>query len=235
MSPVFIGGEPALTDSRPPLFAERERLAFELASSLTPDQREKGVVYESVLDPRMPEGRLRPADERHLAGAFHDNWVIPYEGIRASDLDERQTEILRAIVEDFHLLQRAPQRALTMAEFDEHLDETRFAWYGATDGTQPVYFRIQSPVIVAELDNHAGVWLANKLPARFHVHTCLRLPNGNDCGKAPTSRSGGNARRADDAGGSRSICRASATATRSRRRAARDRSCSRAASRAGTP
>ncbi|WP_203137888.1 DUF3500 domain-containing protein [Microbacterium sp. JZ31] len=47
-----------------------------------------------------------------------------------------------------------------------------------------VAWRTSSPVIVTELDNHAGVWLANKLPARFHVHTTLRLPNGNDYGKA---------------------------------------------------
>ncbi|MER7796784.1 DUF3500 domain-containing protein [Microbacterium sp. NPDC096154] len=184
VAPVFLGGEPALTDTRPPLFDARERLALELASSLTAEQREKAVVYDSVLDPSMPEGRLHPADERHLAGAFHDNWVIPYEGVRASELDERQRGILRAIVEDFHLLLRDEQRAMTMAEYDAHLDETYFAWYGATDGSQPVYFRIQSPVLVAELDNHAGVWLANKLPARFHVHTTLRLPNGNDYGKA---------------------------------------------------
>lgn len=184
VAPVFIGGEPALTDTRPPLFDARERLALALAGSLTPAQRESAVVYASVLDPAMPEGRLHPADERHVAGAFQDNRVIPYEGIRATELDERQRRMLRDIVEDFHLLQRDAQRALTMAEYDAHLEETWFAWYGATDGTQPVYFRIQSPVIVAELDNHAGVWLANKLPARFHVHTTLRLPNGNDYGRA---------------------------------------------------
>ena len=38
--------------------------------------------------------------------------------------------------------------------------------------------------ILTELDHHAGIWLANRLPARFHVHTTLRLPNGNDYGKA---------------------------------------------------
>jgi hypothetical protein len=27
------------------------------------------------------------------------------------------------------------------------------------------------------------VWLNNRLPARFHVHTILRLPNGNDYGR----------------------------------------------------
>ncbi len=71
-----------------------------------------------------------------------------------------------------------------MMDVDRHLDETWFSWYGATDGSQPFYFRIHSPVILAELDHHAGVWLTNRLPARFHVHTILRLPNGNDYGRA---------------------------------------------------
>ena len=39
-------------------------------------------------------------------------------------------------------------------------------------------------MIIAENDHHAGVWLNNRLPARFHVHTTLRMPNGNDYGKA---------------------------------------------------
>lgn len=181
VAPQFIGAEPALTDGdRPPIFDRRERIAIALASSLTPSQRADAVVYESVLDQAMPEGRLHPADERHLAGAFRDNRVIPYEGILASALSDDQRGLLRDIVEDFHLLLRDEQRAAAMADYDRHIDDTRFCWYGATDGTQPVYFRIQSPVIVAELDNHAGVWLSNTEPARFHVHTTLRLPNGND-------------------------------------------------------
>lgn len=185
VAPVFLGAEPALSDdARPPIFDARERLAIELASSLSPDQRERAVVYESVLDPAMPADRLHPADERHVAGAFHDNRVVPYEGIPVTALDDRQRALLRAVVEDFLLLLRRPQREATLLDYDAHLDETWFSWYGATDGSQPVYFRIQSPVIIAELDNHAGVWLTNRLPARFHVHSTLRLPNGNDYGRA---------------------------------------------------
>jgi hypothetical protein len=147
------------------------------------------IVYESVLDPSMPEGRLHPADERHVAGAFWDNRVVPYEGIRADALTEPQRKLLRDIAEDFLLLLVEPQREATLRDFDAHLDETYFAWYGATDGSQPFYFRIQSPVILAELDHHAGVWLNNRLPARFHVHTTLRLPNGNDYGRAYLAQS----------------------------------------------
>jgi len=137
-----------------------------------------------VLDPSMPEGRLHPADERHVAGAFRDNRVVPYEGIRGAELTDAQWSKLLEIAEDFLLLLTEPQRTQTLAEVAAHRDETRFSWYGATDGSQPFYLRIQSPVIIAELDHHAGVWLDNRLPARFHVHTTLRLPNGNDYGRA---------------------------------------------------
>ncbi|MBA8991142.1 hypothetical protein FHW23_002407 [Curtobacterium pusillum] len=185
IAPVFLGAEPAVTDDgRPGVFDEREAVALRLAASLTDAQRERAVVYASVLDPAMPEGRLHPADERHVAGAFRDNRVIPYEGIPAAELDAEQLGLLRAVVADFLLLLREPQREATLRDYDAHLDDTWFAWYGATDGTQPFYLRVQSPVILAELDHHAGVWLGNRLPARFHVHTTLRLPNGNDYGRA---------------------------------------------------
>lgn len=185
IAPIFIGAEPALSDGlRPPLFDAREHLAIELAESLSPEQRADTVVYASVLDPAMPEGRLHPADERSLAGAFRDNRVIPYEGINVSRFTEQQRALLRRIVEDFMLLLKQPQRDAWLAEYDAHIDDTWLAWYGDTDGSGPFYFRVQSPVIVAELDHHAGVWLNNRLPARFHVHSNLRMPNGNDYGNA---------------------------------------------------
>ncbi|MEG3615235.1 DUF3500 domain-containing protein [Isoptericola haloaureus] len=184
VAPVFLGAEPALSEDRPALFDARERLAIELATSLTDAQRAEAVVYSSVLDPAMPEGRLHPADERHVAGAFRDNRVIPAEGICAAELTDDQWALLRAVAEDFLLLLSAPQREATMGDVDAFRHETWFAWYGATDGSQPFYLRIQSPVVLAELDHHAGVWLSNQLPARFHVHTTLRMPNGNDYGRA---------------------------------------------------
>jgi hypothetical protein len=185
IAPVFLGAEPADTDgARPPLFDLRERLAVELGESLTDAQREKAVVYDSVLDPAMPEGRLHPADERHVAGAFRDNRVIPYEGLNVAELDVGQRRLLSAIVEDFLLLLPDAERTLTLREVGEQVASTWVSWYGATDGSQPFYLRIHSPVILAEVDHHAGVWLSNELPERFHVHTTLRHPNGNDYARA---------------------------------------------------
>lgn len=189
IAPVFIGGEPALSGgAHEPLFETRETLALTLGSSFTPDQCAQAIVFNSVLDPAMPEGRLHPADERHVAGAFRDNRVIPYEGIRVAELDDKQRGLVRDIVADCLALLTGPQRELALAEYDAHVEETYFSWYGATDGSQPFYFRVHNPVVIAEFDDHAGVWLTNRLPARFHVHTTLRHPNGNDYAKALISQ-----------------------------------------------
>ena len=38
-------------------------------------------------------------------------------------------------------------------------------------------------MLLVEYDNHPGVFLTNPEPARFHVHTIVRAPNGNDYGR----------------------------------------------------
>ena len=43
---------------------------------------------------------------------------------------------------------------------------------------------LQSPVIIAELDHHCGVFLDYDTPQPFHIHTVLRTPHGNDYGRA---------------------------------------------------
>ena len=37
-------------------------------------------------------------------------------------------------------------------------------------------------MILAEFDQHSGVYLTNAEPAKFHIHTLVRTPNGNDYG-----------------------------------------------------
>ncbi len=189
IAPAFLGAEPAATDGeRVDVFGGRESASLGLLARLDDEQRAQAVVYRSVLDPAMPPGRVHPADERHVGGAFQDNRVVPYEGVCAASFDDTQRRALRAVVEDALVLLRDDQRALTLAEFDAHVDDTHVAWYGATDGSGPFYVRVHSPVLLAELDHHAGVWLANETPARFHVHTTFRHPNGGDYGHALVER-----------------------------------------------
>ncbi|MGL5852617.1 MAG: DUF3500 domain-containing protein, partial [Phycicoccus sp.] len=49
--------------------------------------------------------------------------------------------------------------------------------------TSAFYYRVHSPVLLIEYDNHPGIFLDNPEPERFHVHTIVREPNGNDYGK----------------------------------------------------
>ena len=65
-----------------------------------------------------------------------------------------------------------------------YLDETWFCWIGGAGDDDPFYFRIQSPVFLAEYEHHAGIVLTNQRPAKFHTHTIVRTPNGNDYGAA---------------------------------------------------
>lgn len=70
-----------------------------------------------------------------------------------------------------------------MGDVERHMDETHFCWIGGTGDEDPFYYRIQSPVVMVEFDHHSGVFLTNTEPARCHIHTIVRTPNGNDYGK----------------------------------------------------
>ena len=78
-------------------------------------------------------------------------------------------------------LPEGPRRA-RIAEVERHLAETHFCWIGGFSEDSPFYYRVQSPVTFIEFDHHAGVFLTNAEPAKFHVHTIVRTPNGNDYG-----------------------------------------------------
>ncbi|MGE3075462.1 MAG: DUF3500 domain-containing protein [Dehalococcoidia bacterium] len=189
ISPTFMGAEPNVIDEGPhaglTIFNDEEALGRDLMRSLSPDQRARAQTYKLMNDPAMPPGRHHPADQRHLGGAFHDNRIIPYEGVCASEMTEAQRRLLIHICASF--VEYLPAGALTtrLSEIERHFDETYFCWIGGyEDDEDPYYFRIQSPVIMCEFDHHSGVFLTNSEPAKCHIHTIVRAPNGNDYGKA---------------------------------------------------
>jgi Protein of unknown function (DUF3500) len=50
---------------------------------------------------------------------------------------------------------------------------------GGSGDDDPFEYRIQSPLTPLEFDNYTGVWLTNTEPAKYHVCTVVRTPNGN--------------------------------------------------------
>ena len=187
ISPTFMGAEPNLIDEGPhaglTIFNGEESGGLALMRSLPSHQRDQAQIYELMYDPAMPEGRFHFADQRHLGGAYHDNRVIPYEGVPGSEMSGSQLADLVELCS--HFVEYLPDGAAAarLAEIERHLDDTYFCWIGRYGDDDPYYFRIQSPVVMCEFDHHSGVFLTNTEPAKCHIHTIVRTPNGNDYGK----------------------------------------------------
>lgn len=192
MTPVFFGAEPNGIDEGPyagaVAFEDRIRLGRRLMQALPAPLQQRAQTFPQMVDPAMPEDRVHPGDERHLAGAFQDNRVIPYEGIRVTEMDARARALVDAIVEDFTAYLPDGPAAARRREIAAHYEDTWFSWIGGFGDEDVFYYRIQSPVVVLELDHHCGVFLTNDHPQPFHIHTVMRTPNGNDYGRALLDR-----------------------------------------------
>jgi len=186
LTPTFMGAEPSYADTGPfagiSLFQDEERAGLELMRGLSVEQQRRAIVAHSMMGGDLPPGRRHFADNLHLTGARQDNRIVPYEGLKGGELSTLQRRHLLDLIAAYLApLPPGPDK-LRMADVERHLEETHFCWIGGFQETSPFYYRVQSPVILIEFDHHAGVFLTNSEPAKFHVHTIVRTPNGNDYG-----------------------------------------------------
>jgi hypothetical protein len=186
LTPVFMGAEPHVMDIGPlsgiPVFEKEESQGLRLMQSLPHNLQQQARLYAQKRDPAMPPGRIALGDELTLTGAFQDNRIVAQEGLPAKTMPvAQQTQLLDLIHTYLSYLPEGP-RAARMRENQAHLANTWFCWIGGIDDESPFYYRIQSPVLIIEFDHHAGVFLGNSTPEKFHVHTIVRTPNGNDYG-----------------------------------------------------
>ncbi|KAF9890024.1 hypothetical protein FE257_006704 [Aspergillus nanangensis] len=185
IGPVFIGCEPPHIDEGPDhgveLFRSEIALGRQLIQSLAPDQQRKAQKTAKIHEPEKPGWNI--VDQRHLGGTGRDNRVIPYEGIVASELMSEQVELLVSVAAIFNNLLPAGPHNHYVELVRKHLSQTYLTWIGAFGDEDPYYIRIQSPVVFVELDHHSGIYLTNKTPNHYHIHTITRLPNGNDYGR----------------------------------------------------
>jgi hypothetical protein len=183
-APVFIGAEPTVAVSGTyegvrALDKETQR-GLDLRRALSQDQEQDFLLSATLSPEDLPDELAGPWNGRHVGAAGRDNLVLPPEGIEVSRLTRDQRDLLVDLLRVY--LDRMPT-AHADAKLDQllrHLDETRFVWRGGHDDIAPFYYRVHSPVLLVEYDNHPGVFLGNEAPARFHVHTIVREPNGND-------------------------------------------------------
>ena len=187
LTPTFMGAEPVLADrgkyAGTHVLQEQERNGLELIRSLTLAQRDQAIIFHSVLAKDLPPGRWAPGDGRVQAGAYKDNLVLPYEGVRAETFTRGQLELLLSLIHSYVGYMRPGHDRLKMEEVQAHLTETTFTWIGRDGDRDVFYYRVHSPVILIEFDHQNGVFLDNDEPEKFHMHTVVRTPNGNDYGR----------------------------------------------------
>lgn len=186
-APVFLGAEPAVSEEGTyagvrAFDAESDR-GLALRRGLDPGQERQFLLGTSMRSADLPPELGGPFNGRHLAGAGRDNLVLPPEGIAGSELTTDQQQLLLDLVGVYTARLPADHAHAKLDQITRHLDETRFVWRGGHDDTSAFYYRVHSPVVLIEYDNHPGIFLDNDEPERFHVHTIVREPNGNDYGR----------------------------------------------------
>jgi Protein of unknown function (DUF3500) len=175
LSPMLLGSEPVLAESGKyqgtTVLREEETRGWEFMNALTPQQRGKATIgYDLPFD--------------GYASGFKDNVVIPYDGLRASDMTTAQQAALVELIKLYADRLPPAHAKLRLDEATRHLDESIFAWIGQFDPVAPFYYRIYSPVIFIEFYHQPGVALPDTGYNRRHAHALVRTPNGNDYGRA---------------------------------------------------
>ncbi|OAP56590.1 hypothetical protein AYL99_08702 [Fonsecaea erecta] len=107
LSPFFVGAEPNLIDRGQhqgiAICTAEEELGLLLMQSLQSHLQDKTQIYKQMHGPDMPEWRWNPADQRHLAGAFQDNRIIPYV-VRWVQFGCIESSVLCPTEEDYSLV-----------------------------------------------------------------------------------------------------------------------------------
>jgi hypothetical protein len=186
LTPMFMGSEPTYAEAGKyagtRVFEAEEQLGVAFVRSLNAEQRRAAVLADSILSTAV--STRRPATEGRIqGGALRDNLVLPYEGLRGARLAPDQQERLLELVDVYVGRMQADHSRIKMDEVRQHMAETHFMWLGGTEEDSVFYYRIHSPVLLVEFDHLRGVALDNDEPARTHIHTVVRTPNGNDYGR----------------------------------------------------
>jgi hypothetical protein len=186
LTPTFMGAEPRYVDEGKyagiVAFEDEEHLGLQFARDLTAEQKRKAVFSDTIVADRLPPGRHQGDDGMSFGGRHKANEIVPYEGIRGADLGPRQRQALIDLTQCYLSTLPAGPLQARMDDVERHLAATHFCWAGGMAEASAFYYRIQSPVLMIEFDHHKGVVLNNPEPEKFHTHTIVRTPNGNDYG-----------------------------------------------------
>jgi hypothetical protein len=175
LTPTLTGAQPALYTSNGktvrPLGQESDK-ALALLNALDESQRKQAILSYKVAD--------------LVLGPGQDSKTIQPEGLKASAMNDQQRAMLLDVISEWAGIIHPRAAAARMDELKADINETWFAWSGATTSAAgkniTAYYRIQGPHLVIE---YAPQGLGGDLS--MHVHTMYRDPS-NDYGRGLTSK-----------------------------------------------
>src|ERR1700761_3139156 len=169
LTPTLTGAQPALFKLNGktvrPVGRESDK-ALALLKSLDETQQKQAVLGYQVAD--------------LVLGPGQDGKKISPEGLKASSMNAKQKAMLLDLIAEWSGILTEPYASARLSQMKADLDDTYFAWSGATTaeaGTNiTAYYRIQGPHLVIEYAPQSDE------PGN-HVHTMYRDPT-NDYGSA---------------------------------------------------
>ena len=175
MAPQFFGSEPNVAPEGSKyagtrVFDAEQDHGLALAQSLNAAQMNAAIIGDT-----MPPECVIPA--------FSDNADLERAGLRFDALSAGQRDLAKTLIRTYAGRLSDGHSDAWMEEIEHHIDETYFGWIGSRDDDGVFYYRVHSPVILIEFDHQAGVALNFDRPTRHHIHTVVRIPNGNDYGR----------------------------------------------------
>ena len=163
LAPSLTGAQPAIYEFEGktvrPLGRETDK-AFALMSSLDQSQRKQAILGFEIRDLVLGPGR--------------DGQMIEPEGIKGSDLTERQREMLLDLASEWPGIVHGAFANAKLEEMKNDVTETWFAWSGPTEEASAAYFRIQGPTVIIEYAPQSVGGDPTK-----HIHTIYRDPTNN--------------------------------------------------------
>ena len=179
MTPNFVGSEPVTATS-----------GKYAGTSVLQDEQNRGLAFMNSLDAAARAKATVAATKtanNNRTEAFKDNVVLPYQGVKASELPPAAQGALADLIGLYVGIMDDGHAKGKMAEVKQHLADTYFSWVGATTPDAVFYYRIHSPVILIEFDHQTPIAIrlpdGSRGPTRQHIHAVVRTPNGNDYGK----------------------------------------------------
>jgi hypothetical protein len=174
LTPTLTGAQPAVYSSGGKtirVLAQENDQAFALLNSFNDDQRKKAILNYKVRD--------------LVLGPGHDGQTIVAEGLKGSDMNPQQREMMLNLIAEWAGIISKPYQDVRMTDLKAGLNETYFAWSGPATHAQgrngTSYYRIQGPKVIIEFAPQAMGGLDN------HVHTIYRDPT-NEYGSSYTTQ-----------------------------------------------